>query len=190
MIHVLRRPSVLVTLPLVLVILATRVDHFGSAVSLPDATLAAFFLAGLWARARWPFLALLATAGLADQWAFLQGASAWCVTPAYVFLAPAYACLSLAGRVSRNFSLASLAGHARLAVTVLAACAVAFLISNGSFFLFSGYFAAMSATEYWRATARYFLPYTGWAMAYVAFALAAAAVLSRTVRAARADAGA
>ena len=189
MIRSARWSASLVIVALVVAILSTRVNHFGDAVSLPDATLAAFFLAGLWLRSFWPFVALLAAAGLADQWAFRQGMSDWCVTPAYVFLLPTYACLWFAGRASRNLDAVSLAGAARLAANLLAATAVAFIVSNASFFLLSGYFQGMSGLEYWRATARYFPPYAAWAFAYVAFMLGAALPLRRTTRAARVDPG-
>lgn len=189
MIRSARWSAPLVIVGLVVAILSTRVNHFGDAVSLPDATLAAFFLAGLWVRPFWPFVALLAAAGLADQWAFRQGMSDWCVTPAYPFLVPTYACLWFAGRVSRNLDGVSLAGAARLAANLFAATAVAFAVSNGSFFLVSGYFQGMSGLEYWRATARYFPLYAGWAFAYVTLTLGAALLLRRTTRAARFDPG-
>ncbi|MBI5626373.1 MAG: hypothetical protein HY935_04130, partial [Nitrosomonadales bacterium] len=82
---------------------ATRFNHFGSAVSLPDASFAIFFLGGLYlarfARASMAvFIMLILEAGLIDYYATsIQGVSDWCLTPAYWFLIPTYGSLWLAG---------------------------------------------------------------------------------------------
>jgi len=65
------RPSSLIrtalaTAALVLAILVTRVEHFGTAFSAPDATLAVLFLAGMWIRRAWLFPTLLGVAALAS----------------------------------------------------------------------------------------------------------------------------
>jgi hypothetical protein len=161
------------------IVLATRTDHFGGAFSLPDATLAVFFLAGLWVGSLWALPALLLAAGLADQWAFAQGVSDWCVSPAYGFLVPTYACLWWSGRASRNLEIATLGGAGRLAAHLFWACLAAFVISSGSFFLLSGRFPGMSGIEYWRDTAQYFVPYAGWAFAYVSVAVAVRVAVAR-----------
>jgi len=159
-------PRPWVSLALVALILLTRSHHFGTAFSPPDATLAAFFLAGLFAPSALLFGGLLAIAALADQIAFANGVSAWCVTAAYLFLVPTYASLWFAGRYCRNVDFLSVGGVSKLAVTLLASTALAWVISSGSFFLFSGYFPAMSAAEYFGKVARYIPPYIGWASAY------------------------
>ena len=71
----------LVVAGLILVMAATRFNHFGSAVSLPDASFAVFFLCGLYL-ARFTrastivFIALLLEAGLVDYYATsVQGIS-------------------------------------------------------------------------------------------------------------------
>ena len=90
---------------LVLLMVATRFySHFGSAVSLPDASLAVFFLAGFYlARMAWPaavaFVFLLLAAGGVDYYAIaFRGVSDACISPAYWFLIPTYACMWYAGR--------------------------------------------------------------------------------------------
>lgn len=50
---------------------ATRFNHFGSPVSLPDASLAVFWLAGLYLRPYW-FALFIVEAGLLD-WASIAG---------------------------------------------------------------------------------------------------------------------
>jgi hypothetical protein len=173
--------SGLTTTGLVLAILVTRVEHFGTASTPPDATLAALFLAGLWVPRAWAFAVLLGAAAVADQLAFRHGTSDWCVTAAYLFLIPTYACLWWAGYASRGTAWTRPAGLARGAGNLLSSLAAAFVISSGSFLLLSGYFPGMSGLEYWLAVAHHFLPYAGWPAAYVCAAL----TVSEAVRARR-----
>jgi len=158
-------------------ILLTRVKHFGWAFTPPDTTLAVLFLGGLWVRSVWTFPVLLATAALADQIAFQQGVSDWCVTPAYPWLIPAYACMWLAGIACRKLDWRTPAGIATGSAYLAVAIAVEFVISSGSFFLFSGYFPEMRAPQYWASTIRYFPSYAGLSFGYVAAAVAGAMAL-------------
>ena len=82
-----------------LLMAATRFHHFGSALFLPDASLAVFFLAGFYLSGVMALAVLLLEAGLIDYLAItMGGVSDWCVTPAYWFLIPTYACLWCGGR--------------------------------------------------------------------------------------------
>ncbi|MDD2722818.1 MAG: hypothetical protein PHH59_02180 [Methylovulum sp.] len=162
-------------LPLLMLMAVTRVHHFGSAWSLPDASLAVFFLAGLYVGNRAWLAGLLVAAGLLDYLAINQfNVSDWCMSPAYVFLIPTYGVMWLAGRYCAKVAAT---GKRQLAVFValagLAATA-AFVISNGSFFLFSGRYADLSVLDYSLAVASYFPAY--WAAAVV-YALAGLAVV-------------
>jgi len=161
---------------LMLAMALTRFNHFGSAVALPDASLAVFFLGGLYL-ARFSgalaiFVVLLAEAALVDYYAItVQGTSDWCVTPAYGFLAVAYAAMWFAGRwVAARYSSTS-KGLLSVFATVVAASTAAFVISNVSFFLFSGRFAEMSALEYSSRVAQYWGSYVAVALLYVACAV-------------------
>ena len=150
---------------------ATRVHHFSSALHLPDASLAVFLLAGFYLP-RWVFPTLLVEAGLVDYLAInYGGVDGWCFSPAYWFLIPTYFALWLAGRfyaARYRFSMRSLAEFAGIA---FAATCVAFVISNASFYLFAGYFATMSATQYGAQVAQYFLPYVQSAFVYLGAAV-------------------
>lgn len=160
---------------------ATRFNHFGSAVSLPDASYAVFFLGGLYlARsARLSiavFIALLLEAGWIDYYATsVQGISDWCMSPAYWFLIPTYGSLWLAGRWSASRD----AGHsmdgkglAGLGAAAWAASSFAFVFSNATFYLFSGRFAEMDAAEYTSRVAQYYVSYVSVALLYIACAVA------------------
>ena len=163
---------------LMLAMALTRFSHFGSAVALPDASLAVFFLGGLYLAkfpaARWVFVALLAEAALVDYYAInVNGTSDWCVTPAYSFLALAYGAMWFAGNwfAPRH----TLTGKSLLGVFAVATLAstLAFVISNVSFYLFSGRYAEMTAVEYASRVVQYLGSYVAVALLYVACAVAA-----------------
>lgn len=149
---------------------ATRFNHFGSAVSLPDASLAVFFLAGFYLQPIFLFPVFIGEAGLIDYAAISGGASGWCFTPAYTFLIPTYACLWLAGRWYARRHHHAWRTLLPLAFVLFVSTSVAFLISNGSFYLFSGYFGEISLSEYTARVAKYYPPYVAIAFFYVALA--------------------
>ena len=167
-----------ITLLLAVVMAATRWHHFGSAFSLPDASLAVFFLAGFYLRPPLFFAGFLAGAALIDYLAVtVGGVSDFCISPAYGFLIPAYASVWFAGRwyASRHqqawSTLLSLGGALLLSVSA------AFLISDGSFYLLSGRFPDVSAAEYFTQAIRHFPPYALHAALYVLLAAVAHAVV-------------
>ena len=160
----------------------TRFNHFGSAVALPDASLAVFFLGGLYlARmgraSAFAFIALILEAGLIDYYATsVQGVSDWCMTTAYWFLIPTYGSLWLVGRwFALRHSMAGSMGSkalAGLALVAWVASSFAFIFSNAAFYLFSEHFAEMSAIEYTARVAQYYVSYVSVALLYIACAVA------------------
>ena len=165
--------NTLILSALALLMAATRYNHFGTAVSLPDASLAVFFLGGLYlaraGRGAWlAFTFLLLEAWGMDYYATaFRGVSDWCVTPAYSFLILTYASLWQGGRWLAARLASGQTGMAVVAGSALGSVALAFLISNASFYLLAGYFSEMGAAEYASAVARYFLPYLGSAALYL-----------------------
>jgi hypothetical protein len=150
---------------------ATRFHHFGSAAYLPDASLAVFFLAGVYIRSAWLLPLLLVEAAAIDYLAIsVGGVSDWCITPAYVLLLPTYASLWVGGRWYAHLyrpvwhTLVTLGGVLLLSVST------AFLISNWGFYYFSGRFGEMNWIEYAGQIAHYFPLYVGGAFMYVALA--------------------
>jgi hypothetical protein len=173
-----RTKTIAIFISLAVLMAATRFNHFGSAVSLPDASFAVFFLGGLYlsrfARgSAASFSVLIIEAGLVDYYATsIQGISDWCMTPAYWFLIPTYGSLWLAGRW---FAMRHAMDGKRLAVLALsawAACSFAFAFSNITFYLFSGRLADMSAVEYTSRVAQYYASYVSIALLYIACAVA------------------
>jgi hypothetical protein len=160
----------------------TRFSHFGSAVSLPDASLAVFFLGGLYlARSARlsvaAFIALILEAGVIDYYATsIQGTSDWCMTPAYWFLIPTYGSLWFVGRwfALRHTIEGPKEGKALIGLIVAAwaANSFAFVFSNATFYVFSGRFAEMGAVEYTSRVAQYYVSYVSVALLYIACAVA------------------
>ena len=163
---------------LLLLMLLTRGSHFGTSFLLPDATLAIFLLSGLvFPRFTLPALAafifLLLMAGGIDYYAInVAGVSDWCVTPAYGFLIPTYATMWLGGswfasKLHNTWrSLLLFAGISWLTTTA------AFLISNSSFYLLSGRYSEMNATEYAGRVVQYYTSYLGGSLLYLGLAAA------------------
>jgi len=157
------------TLPLIALMALTRFHHFGDAFSLPDASLAVFFFAGLGFARRWWLLGfLMLEAALIDYVAITQfSVSAFCIaTASYVFLIPTYAVLWFAGSYCVKFKTLTV-NDMGLSIAVMAlATSIAFFISNTSFYLLSGRPAELLWAQYVDGVMQYYPPYTGSALCY------------------------
>jgi len=93
------RNQVIIGFVLLLMMSATRGQHFSTFQHLPGASWAVFFLAGFYLRSVWSLPGFLALTWLLDYASFTWGGSSgFCLTRAYVFLLPAYGALWLSGR--------------------------------------------------------------------------------------------
>ncbi|HYD33165.1 MAG TPA: hypothetical protein VEA39_01240 [Methylophilaceae bacterium] len=164
-----RASSVWTAIGLLAVIVLTRTQHFGSAVYLPDATLAVLFLGGLLvARAGWVALAILA-AFLMDMYAIgFRGVSDYCMSPAYWGLIPTYLVVWGAGRLlsqlDHPFALV------RYSLIGWAAASLAFVLSNGFWYQFSGRFTDMQVLDFAQRVSQYYIPYVGYTLMYLGLA--------------------
>lgn len=174
-------------IPLAALMALTRVHHFGDAFSLPDASLAVFFLAGMGISSFWFLGFLLLQAGVIDYVAITQfNVSDFCVSAAYVFLIPTYSVMWFAGRYCAKFK--TMNAPELLASVGLAALATsaAFAISNGSFYLLSGRFSDLSWEQYFSGITQYYPLYTSAALIYAVAGLAVIRIAqSMTVLASR-----
>jgi hypothetical protein len=138
-------------------VLITRGDHFSALNNLPAASLAVFFLAGLYLRPTWAFAALLAMCVGSDFYAITAGgASSFCVTPSYGFLLPAYGTLWLAGRWFNNQYSFSGKTLLPLVGSVAVAAFVSELFSSGGFYFFGGRFADPTVAVFGERLMKYF----------------------------------
>jgi hypothetical protein len=120
---------------LVLVLAATRVNHFAA---IPDASWAVFFIGGFYLAGwtRWAFPLLMVFAVLVD-WIVIRssGLDFWqhyCVSPGYWLLLPAYFSLWAGGMLlGRNYQGARWPVLAKGALLLVASVAVCHLLAQG-----------------------------------------------------------
>ncbi|OQK15666.1 hypothetical protein AU255_15730 [Methyloprofundus sedimenti] len=157
----------LITCALAMLMALTRSDHFGSAITLPDASLAVFYLAGIFTGGMASFAVLLTEAAFLDYVAITYGqVSDYCISPAYVFLIPTYAVMLFAGRWSAKYAILNSRDLSHQFAYLLLATSIAFFISNGGFYLFSGKFPELSVVEYAQRVAKYYPAYISSTLLY------------------------
>lgn len=160
-------------IPLTAIMALTRVHHFGDAFSLPDASLAVFFLAGMGIGSFWFLGFLLLEAGIIDYVAITQfSVNDFCISAAYVFLIPTYAVMWFAGRYCSKFKTMNAPELLKSIGLAALATSIAFAISNGSFYLLSGRFTDLSWDQYFSGIAQYYPSYASVALIYALVGLA------------------
>lgn len=165
---------------------ATRADHFAA---LPDASWAVFFIGGFYLSTwtRWAFPGLMALAVAIDYVVISRsGASFWqhyCVSPAYWCLIPAYFSMWAGGLwLRRRNAGADLRSLGLLAASLVASVVACQLVSQGSFYWFSGVVAGPSLAGWWKNYTDWLLPYMLTAAKYTAVAATAHAVALQAAR--------
>lgn len=154
---------------LVLFMVATRPHTFGAVTHLPNASVAIFFLAGFYLRRYLLFVFLFSIAMLLDYLSItVGGVSSFCVSPAYWFLIPAYAVVWQAGITFRSHYAFTFNSLMMLSILVFLSASLAFIISNGSFYLISGVYTDQNWVEYISRFQLYYPHYVISACAYVA----------------------
>lgn len=146
---------------LIALMAATRFHHEGSAIQLPDASLAVSFLGGLYYSGVKRFLVLLLLAGLVDYFAITALAvNDYCISPAYLFLVPTYWVVWAGGQwLPKSIDLSRFHLAVRFLMVLSFSGISAFLISNWSFYWFSGKLNEMDAWEYASWLVPSLLPY-------------------------------
>lgn len=149
--------QILIGIVLAMLVITTRGHHFASINLLPSASLAVFFLAGLYLRPAWVFAALLALCAGLDFYSIqFAGTSGFCVTPAYGFLLPAYGVMWLAGRwFAKQYSF-GVKALLPLVGGVAVASLVSELFSSGGFYFFGGRYAEPTLAVFGERLVKYF----------------------------------
>jgi len=167
------RHQIVIALMLVLLVIVTRGHHFSSLHNLPGASWAVFFLAGVYLRAVWPLVGFLALSWWLDFAAYTWGgASGFCLTPAYIFLLPAYASLWLAGRWYAGQYQFTWRTLMPLSLSIMAGLILCELFSSGGFYFFSGRFADTTWVEFAGRLLNYFPMYVESFLFYTGMAIA------------------
>jgi hypothetical protein len=136
------RSRILIGLALAALMAATRGQQFAPlGHHLPDASLAVFFLAGVYLREIWSFGVFFLLATLIDAVAIgWAGVSSYCMTTAYWMLIPAYGALWSTGLWYRTRHRAGSSTLPLLAGALLVGGAIAEVLASGGFYFLSGRF--------------------------------------------------
>ena len=162
---------------------ATRFHHFGDALHLPDASMAVFFLGGLWLRRHLGFVAFLVLA-VAIDWIAIQAQGKsffehYCVTPSYAFLLLAYAALWYGGRWYAERLQATPRALLGAFGVGLVAASVSFLISNGAFYWLGGRYEDPNVSQYLSRLWQWGPLFVRTTLSYIAVGLVAYALIAR-----------
>jgi hypothetical protein len=167
---------------LVSVMISTRFKHFGDMLHLPDASMAIFFVGGLFLRKHWAFAVfILLAVGLDEVSIHYAGISDFCVTAAYAFLPLAYAVLWYGGRLYSSRLRADAWSPVGGWCVALLSASFSFAVSNGSFYWLGGRYATPHMTEYLERLWQWGPLFVRTTMGYVTAALVAYVVASRVV---------
>jgi len=124
---------------LVMLVMVTHGQHDATPLHLPQATWAAFFLGGFYLRQARLWVLGLALVGALDFAAVTWGGvSDFCLSPAYLFMVPAYGVLWLAGRHCAAHGLGLDRRSLFTLVLSLSSIVLAEILASGSFYLLSG----------------------------------------------------
>ncbi len=154
---------------LLLLLVATRGQHVASVDQLPGASWAVFFLAGIYLRWRWIPLVLMGCVLALDIAPLLlngdgltsvfSGDKAYCISPAYLFLLPAYGALWMCGQWYASKHCFQWKTLNPLIGAFLVGAIICELFSSGGFYLFSGHFSDPSLVEFATRVSQYFPSY-------------------------------
>ena len=166
------RHQIIIGFLLVALMIMTRGHHFATLYSLADASWAIFFLAGVYLRSAWPLLALIALGGWLDfaavHWG---GVDDFCISPAYMFMLPAYFSLWLAGRWYAQRHQFSWHTFLPLSTSILVGLTLCELLSGGGFYFFSGRIAETNLQEFGEQVIKYFPLYIETFLSYTVIAI-------------------
>lgn len=143
-----------------LLMIITRGTHFSSFNELPSASIAVFFLAGMYLRtikSYWFFYLLSIVIDLSSS--YYRGSFGDCLTTAYPALAFSYGVMFAVGYYAKpNWIQQHIVVNViKLSIALFIASSIAFLISNGSYYVFSGHFAELSWSEYSARVNKYYV---------------------------------
>lgn len=167
------RLQILTAGALAALMICTRGQHFASVDALPSASWAVFFLAGALLRPMWALPAFFVWSSLLDIASLASGTiTDWCLSPAYWALALAYASLWLGGHVYAGVHRDRLGSVPRLVLALVASATVAYVLSKGGFWFFSGRYSDPTLSGFIARVPHYYPRALGTLAGYVGLAFA------------------
>ncbi|MET3929098.1 hypothetical protein ABIE51_000985 [Lysobacter sp. OAE881] len=182
------RTQILVGGALAALMIATRGQHFASVDALPSASWAVFFLAGALLRPMWALPTFFVLSSVLDFASLATGTiTDWCLSPAYWAVALAYASLWFGGTFYAHLHRDRWSTIPRLALALVVTASIAYLISKGGFWFFSGRYPEPTLSGFLARIPQYYPRALGTLAGYVGVAFAVRAVIVRSIslRAAR-----
>jgi len=182
------RMQIIAGASLAALMIATRGQHFASVDALPSASWAVFFLAGALLRPMWALPALFVLSSLLDFASLATGTiTDWCLSPAYWAVALAYAALWLGGALYARMHRDRWSTVPKLALMLVATASIAYLISKGGFYFFSGRYPDATVSGFIARIPQYYPRSLGTLAGYVgvAFLVRAVAIRFASLRDAR-----
>lgn len=172
------RAQILSATALAALMICTRGQHFASVNALPSASWAVFFLAGALLRPMWALPAFFMLSSLLDFASLASGTiTDWCLSPAYWAVALAYAALWLGGTLYARLHRGGWSGVPRLALVLIATASIAYLISKGGFYFFSGRYPEPTFAGFIARIPQYYPRALGTLCGYVGLAFALRAIV-------------
>ena len=127
---------------MVLLMIATRghANWLDSLVHLPDFTLPALFIAGVYLRKFWAAFVIIISAVAIDNYAIVhEGISANCITPAYSVLPLTYYGIFWAGKYMSSLNIDT--SVVKNALIIIAATSAQWLVATSSYYFFTATYA-------------------------------------------------
>ena len=127
---------------MVLLMIATRghANWLDSLVHLPDFTIPALFIAGVYLRKFWAAFVIIISAVAIDNYAIVhEGISANCITPAYSVLPLTYYGIFWAGKYMSSLNIDT--SVVKNALIIIAATSAQWLVATSSYYFFTATYA-------------------------------------------------
>jgi len=127
---------------MVLLMIATRghANWLSSIIHLPDFTIPALFIAGIYLRQFWVAFLIIISAIAIDNYAIVyEGVSANCITPAYSVLPFTYYAIFWAGKYMKSLNIDT--SIVKNALIIIAATSAQWLVATSSYYFFTATYA-------------------------------------------------
>ena len=134
---------------MVLLMIATRghANWLSSIIHLPDFTIPALFIAGIYLRQFWVAILIIISAVAIDNYAIVyEGVSANCITPAYSVLPFTYYAIFWVGKYIGSLNIDT--SIMKNSLIIIAAASALWLVATSSYYFFTATYAKIGWTNF------------------------------------------